>query len=133
LNTLENDGEVILDKKLVKNILLNLLSNAIKYSGENQSIICNVELRPKHMVMIVEDHGIGVPEHEQDKLFQRFFRAQNAANIQGTGLGLSIIKSYVELMSGNIEYTGAENKGSTFVVTLPRNMVSTKSLGSKLV
>ena len=72
------------------------------------------------ITLTVEDHGIGIPAGEQKHLFDRFFRASNAGDIQGTGLGLNIVKSYVELMDGNIEYRSKEGEGTTFTVTLPR-------------
>jgi signal transduction histidine kinase len=69
----------------------------------------------------VIDNGIGIPEDEQEKVFTRFFRAQNTENIQGTGLGLSITKRYVELISGTIIFTSKSNEGTTFIVEIPLN------------
>lgn len=109
------------DPHIVKNIMLNLLSNAIKYSGEGQRIWVNVQLPKDHLVLSVEDEGIGIPKAEHKNLFRRFFRANNVTNIQGTGLGLNIIRRYLDLIGGNITFSSEEGKGSKFVVTFPLN------------
>jgi signal transduction histidine kinase len=67
----------------------------------------------------IEDKGIGISEEDQQHLFERFFRAKNAINIQGTGLGLHIISKYLELMGGYIEIKSALNKGSVFTIYIP--------------
>jgi PAS domain S-box-containing protein len=109
-----------LDPKLVRRILMNLLSNAIKYSPENTDIHIKIEERNECISLEVQNQGIGIPEEEQDKLFERFFRAKNAQDIEGTGLGLHIIKQFVDLMSGTIDFKSKTNKGATFLVKLPR-------------
>lgn len=108
------------DKKTLKNILFNLLSNAIKYSEEG---IISVEISSDKQgtILKVKDKGVGIPEKEQKFLFQRFFRASNAENIQGTGLGLSIVKRYVDLLGGSIDFDSQENIGTTFTVVLPNS------------
>ena len=63
--------------------------------------------------------GIGIPKTEQKNLFSRFFRAKNATNIKGTGLGLNIVKSYLDLLNGNINFESRENVGSKFIVKIP--------------
>jgi PAS domain S-box-containing protein len=109
-----------LDPKLVRRILMNLLSNAIKYSPENTDIHIKIEERNECISLEVQNQGIGIPEEEQEKLFERFFRAKNAQDIQGTGLGLHIIKQFVDLMSGTIDFKSKTNKGATFSVKFPR-------------
>jgi PAS domain S-box-containing protein len=111
---------VYLDKQLLKNIMINLISNAIKYSPENSTI--NIEINAnENLVISVKDSGIGIPESEQQHLFERFFRAKNSTNIQGTGLGLHIVKKYTEMMNGSINFTSKENEGTTFFIQLPIN------------
>ena len=118
--------EVAVDAQLFRNILFNLLSNAVKYSTEDKDIIVEVDGIDENMVLKVIDHGMGIPEDEQSHMFERFFRAKNATNIQGTGLGLNIVKKHVELMGGNISYTSKLNEGTTFTITLPRNVSLTE-------
>jgi signal transduction histidine kinase len=109
-----------LDPKLVRHILMNLLSNAIKYSPKNKDINIRIEENDQYVSFEIKDQGIGIPEEEQDKLFERFFRAKNAQNIQGTGLGLNIVKQYVELMNGTIDFKSKTNLGTTFLVKFPK-------------
>jgi len=107
------------DPNILKNILLNLCSNAIKYTPEHKTIQLKSQLSNGKLSIEIEDQGIGIPEEEQKHLFERFFRAKNAANIQGTGLGLNIVKEYVQLLGGEIDFKSAEQEGSTFNLVLP--------------
>lgn len=107
------------DPQLLKNILLNLFSNAIKYSNENQKIEIQSALTESGLAIKIIDRGIGIPKEEQKHLFERFFRAKNASNIQGTGLGLNIVQQYVHLLGGDISFDSEENVGSTFQLRVP--------------
>ncbi|MFB6305531.1 MAG: ATP-binding protein, partial [Flavobacteriales bacterium] len=117
----ETDNKIVQDKKLLRNILINLLSNALKYSPENSSIDLEVypDKKNDNIRIDVIDKGMGIPEEEQDMLFERFHRAKNVVNTQGTGLGLNIVKNYLDLMGGEISFKSKENQGSRFSVTLP--------------
>ena len=114
------DKDVWIDKSLVKNILINLVSNAIKFTNENAAITILSLLINNHLVISVTDSGIGISEEDQQHLFERFFRAKNAMNIQGTGLGLHIVSKYLELMNGRIELRSKINEGSTFTIYIPQ-------------
>ena len=116
------EAKVLLDKNLTRNICINLLSNAIKYSEEGKIIIFKTDVEAGKLHISVTDQGIGIPESEQQHIFDRFFRANNAVNIQGTGLGLNIVKKYAELMGGQIYFTTEQGKGTTFHVTLPQSI-----------
>lgn len=111
--------EVYLDNKILKNILFNLVSNAIKFSPESKPIEVFTSVNDSFIEIKVKDNGIGIPEEDQEQLFQRFFRGQNAANIQGTGLGLNIVARYVELMNGNITFESKPEKGTIFIIKIP--------------
>lgn len=110
---------VQLDPKLLRHVFANLLSNASKYSPENTSIDVKITTNHKTVLIEIEDQGIGIPKEEQKDLFQRFFRAKNATNIEGTGLGLNIVKQYVKLMNGSVGFKSELNVGSTFYIVLP--------------
>ncbi len=110
--------EVFLDQNTLRNIMLNLISNAIKYSPENSAIEVLTVSNKEGLEILVTDHGMGIPEDDQQHLFERFFRAKNATNVQGTGLGLNIVKRYIDLMGGEISFTTKENQGTTFTVYL---------------
>jgi PAS domain S-box-containing protein len=116
---LRSDTVIFLDKKMLKNILINLFSNAIKYSEPGKPIDCFVEIKNNELWVSIQDHGIGIPEEEQQHLFTRFFRAHNAENIPGTGLGLNIVKRYIELMNGRINFESILGEGTTFHIHIP--------------
>ncbi len=107
------------DTRILKNIMHNLLSNAAKYSAPETCITVTVAAEDNQVSLAVTDTGMGIPEEEQNRLFEKFFRARNATAIQGTGLGLYIVKKYVELMDGTISFTSKMNEGTTFVIRFP--------------
>lgn len=116
----EGGDGVRLDKNLVKNIMINLLSNAIKFSPENAVIEVFCTITQDNFSLSVRDRGIGISEEDKQHLFERFFRAKNAVNIQGTGLGLHIVAKYLELMNGTIEMESTLNEGSVFTIHIPQ-------------
>jgi len=111
--------EVYLDQNVLRNVVINLLSNAIKYSAANQSVRLESSVKRKRLYLEVEDQGIGIPKAEQKHLFERFFRAKNAINLDGTGLGLNIVNKYLELLGGKITFESEEGKGTKFFVSIP--------------
>ena len=116
----EGNEEIFADPQLMKNILINLVSNAIKYSKDDGQITVSSAVTSERFELNITDRGIGIPLEDQKNIFDRFFRATNAGNIQGTGLGLNIVKKYVELMDGSISFVSSE-EGTTFTVSLPQN------------
>jgi len=108
------------DARILRNILFNLLSNASKYSPEGKPIhlSCRI-IGAKALEVSVKDEGIGIPEDDKRHMFERFFRATNATNIQGTGLGLNIVRRYLDLLNGNITFESEYTKGSIFTITIP--------------
>ncbi|MDX2002341.1 MAG: PAS domain-containing sensor histidine kinase [Chitinophagales bacterium] len=107
------------DKRLLKNILINLTSNAIKFSPEHAQIDLVVDRDNDDLLITVSDKGIGISEEDQQHLFERFFRARNAQNIQGTGLGLHIVSKYLELLSGSIRLKSEIGQGTSFTIIIP--------------
>jgi PAS domain S-box-containing protein len=108
-----------MDIALLRHILSNLISNAIKYSPQGSRIEVEVAKQTESVVFRVSDEGLGIPAEDQAHLFESFYRASNAANIQGTGLGLAIVKRSVERHGGTLEFVSEVNKGTTFTVRLP--------------
>lgn len=108
---------VIVDERILRNILFNLISNAIKYSDKD--ISCQISFEKEYFQFEIKDQGIGIPVEDQKYLFTRFFRAGNVTNIQGTGLGLNIVRRYVEILGGEISFVSEYNVGTTFVVKIP--------------
>ncbi|MCX8998146.1 ATP-binding protein [Rhizobiaceae bacterium BDR2-2] len=108
------------DAALIEQVLLNLLSNATKYSPEDTEVRVRVFANAGHVFCSVADRGIGIPEEDREKIFTRFFRAGNAANIPGTGLGLNLSRAIAVLHGGMLEFRPVEGGGTEFILTLPR-------------
>ncbi len=108
-----------LDEKLLRHILTNLLSNAIKYSNDGNPVHLELSCQNETVVFLVKDQGIGIPQEDQQQLFESFHRAQNVGNISGTGLGLVIVHKCVELHSGQITFASEAGIGTTFRVAIP--------------
>jgi signal transduction histidine kinase len=107
---------------LLEQVMENLVSNAIKYTPEGGEIEVRFSWSGLDEVEIeVRDSGIGIPESEQDKLFQEFFRASNAKRLtsNGTGLGLALVKQTVERHNGTMKLTSNEGEGTRVVIRLP--------------
>lgn len=122
INISQNSDEYNLhqDERILELILSNLLHNAIKYSHENSDINLIIYEHGKSLVFEVVDFGIGIPKDDQKYIFNRYFRAENVLNNHGTGIGLNIIKGHLENLGGTIRFKSKENKGSTFIVELPK-------------
>lgn len=110
------------DAAKMKRALHNLISNAVKYTRENTKVMVQYEVAPKHHRIIVADQGIGIPKEEQSRVFEGFYRASNAkaSGASGTGLGLYLIQTIMQQHHGSVGFTSEENKGTTFVLTLPK-------------
>jgi two-component system, OmpR family, sensor kinase len=119
----ENFGEHPLlmegDPKLLFQVLGNLLSNAIKYSPHGGLINVTARTDAEQVVVSVQDHGIGIPEADIERLFSRYCRGSNVSGITRTGVGLYLVKIVIELHGGEIGVESREGEGSRFTVRLP--------------
>jgi PAS domain S-box-containing protein len=111
---------VYIDKEMWEKIVLNLLSNAFKYTLKG-SITLSLTTGNGQVVLKVADTGIGIPEAELPKMFQRFHRVQNVVGrtYEGTGIGLSLVSELVKLHGGEIGVQSKERAGSVFTVSIP--------------
>jgi signal transduction histidine kinase len=107
------------DAARVEQVVTNLLSNALKY-GAGRPIEISVHGEPARALLVVRDHGVGIPEDEQDKVFGPFARATTARYHPGLGLGLWIVQQIVQASAGRITLESRAEEGSTFTVELPR-------------
>lgn len=116
------DGKLSIhsDYEKLRQVITNLIFNAFKYTPSG-SITLGIVREESHFKFYVRDTGIGIPEKEIDKIFERFYRASNVDKgaISGTGLGLSIVKELIELAGGNIWVESVAGNGSTFYFTIP--------------
>jgi PAS domain S-box-containing protein len=119
--THRGEDEVWLDPSLLKHIIGNLLSNAIKFSPEDSCINIETKIADSLLRLHIKDKGMGIPKEDQQHIFERFFRAVNATDVQGTGLGLHIVQKYTELMNGKIKFISEQGKGTEFFIEIKMN------------
>lgn len=119
----EGDYAMVGDRTQLKSALTNLIDNAIKYSPEAPQISVRLMAGVSNFEVLVRDRGIGMNEETVAQVFDRFFRATkgNIHDVKGHGLGLSFVKEIIEKHDGQIDVESAPGKGSTFIVTLPKN------------
>ena len=120
-NTLLKDNYVIYtDRIRIGQVLHNLISNAIKFTFEG-TIVFGCEMKEDNLLFFVKDLGIGIDQRNQEKIFDRFYRAEieTSMTIGGTGLGLAICKGNVELLDGKIWVESSLGNGSQFYFTIP--------------
>ena len=104
----------------IRQMIDNLVGNAIKYTPENGTIKVHLFMQENQIIFRVTDSGPGIPQEEQGKIFEKFFRASNRpADVEGSGLGLAIVKSIVESHQGRVWVESTVGVGSTFAVILP--------------
>ncbi|WP_217587431.1 cell wall metabolism sensor histidine kinase WalK [Lentibacillus saliphilus] len=120
---------VWIDKDKMTQVLDNIISNAIKYSPEGGVIHLVLKKQKRSVTVSIKDEGIGIPPEKQDKIFDRFYRADRARSrkLGGTGLGLAIAKELVDAHHGKIWVESKEGKGTTILFTLP--LISPKRRG----
>ena len=122
--TLAVEGESVtvgVPMSRLKELLFNLMGNGIKYSENGGTVTTRVRVEDGKAVISVEDHGIGIPEEDQSRVFERFYRVEKgrARKNGGTGLGLAIVKHITQLYGGTVGLESQVGKGSTFTVILP--------------
>ena len=134
------------DPKLLGIIFQNLLSNAAKYTPEKGSITIAIAQQEKGhtkgkgasgddcIQIIIRDSGMGIPRHQQDKIFTKLFRADNVrdSDTDGTGLGLYIVKSILDRVGGSNSFESEEGKGTTFEVIFPVSGMKPRKGAKKL-
>lgn len=116
------------DEDKIEKLLINIVRNAIKYTGKNGKINLQTEVGENEVRIIIEDNGIGIPEQDLPYIFERFYRVDKARSRTegGTGLGLSICKWIAEAHGGYINVQSKINKGTKFIVHLPKEHKKTQ-------
>jgi PAS domain S-box-containing protein len=116
----EKIPKISVDPKLTRIIIQNLLSNAVKYT-EKGKVAITVSEDKENILIKVADTGLGIPRHQQKRMFEKLFRADNVrvSNVEGTGLGLYIVKTVIDNVGGSIRFESKENVGTIFYVKIP--------------
>jgi signal transduction histidine kinase len=107
------------DASLLGQLFCNLLSNAVKYSPDGAHIEVAAAQEDAEIVVSIRDRGIGIPEEERERVFERYYRGSNTSGIGGSGVGLSLVRSIVDLHKGTISLESREGEGSCFTLRLP--------------
>ncbi|HRO48125.1 PAS domain S-box protein [Agriterribacter sp.] len=112
--------QVYVDKQMWEKIIFNLLSNAFKYTLKGKITVA-LFAQNNHVILEVQDTGVGIPQNELQRIFERFYRVQHVTGrtYEGTGIGLSLTHELVRLHGGTISVESGEGKGSTFRVSIP--------------
>ncbi|MDD5901171.1 MAG: ATP-binding protein [Lachnospiraceae bacterium] len=115
------------DEVKISLVFTNLIENAIKYNRDGGKVMVSLNADHKYFYVKIEDTGIGIPEEEQGRVFERFYRVDKARSREtgGTGLGLSIAKSAVQMHKGSIKVQSIPGVGSIFTVRIPLSFVLT--------
>ena len=118
----EAQAEAYADRERIGQVLINLLSNAINYSPPTEAVLVRVSAGPEAVSVSVQDRGGGIPQEQQARIFERFYRGsdQKQKPVPGLGLGLYIASQIVKQQGGHIEVKSEPGKGATFSFTIPR-------------
>jgi heavy metal sensor kinase len=107
------------DLHQLQRMISNLLDNAIKFTHSGGSVIMSLEKDDDRAVITIQDTGIGIPEPDRQRIFDRFYRCDQSRNTPGNGLGLSHVRAIVRAHGGDITVESSPGKGSVFIVVLP--------------
>lgn len=112
------------DFYLFEHVLINLIDNAIKYGHENVFIEISSFSEGSWDHLLIKDKGVGIPEDQLHRIFERFFRvdASRSSEVPGTGLGLSIVKHIIQKHEGKIKVQSNKNEGTTFILSYPKSL-----------
>jgi two-component system, OmpR family, sensor kinase len=119
------------DASLLNQVFGNLLSNAVKYSPDGGLIRLIAAQDGAQIVVAVEDQGIGIPERDRQRVFERYYRGSNTTGIVGSGVGLYLVSTIASLHKGSVELDSREGEGSRFTLRLPCNSIEVQSVRSE--
>ena len=115
----ESTPPVRFDPAAMTQAVVNLLDNAVKYSAQSRDIAVRLDVKGENVTVEVEDHGIGIPSSDHQKIFERFYRSQNESGKGGYGLGLFMVRHVMEAHGGKTEVESEPGRGSRFRLILP--------------
>lgn len=118
----DKNVSILSNRDYIKQVFLNLIDNAIKYTPDNRDIYVEVNYDKDDLSIKVHDNGVGIPNEDINRIFERFYRVDKARSrdVGGTGLGLAIVKHIVKNLDGTISVKSEFGKGSEFTVNIPK-------------
>lgn len=119
---LPTDAEAVFDAKWTDEAVFNLLDNAVKYTPAGGAVRVSASAYQMFSAIHVADNGPGIPEDEQPKVFQRFYRGSNNPTEEGVGIGLHLVRQIAEGQGGYVKVSSKPGEGSTFSLYLPREI-----------
>ena len=116
------NAEMKANRNRIRELVMNLCDNAVKYNKDHGKIVIGLSEKDGYAAIEVQDTGIGIPENEINRIFERFYRAKNSggATVNGTGLGLAIVKHIAALYEGELTVESREGEGSRFTVRMKK-------------
>ena len=116
-----NEFRLYTVSSVFQDVIYNLIDNAIKYNKENGEVFIHLDKDNQYFILSIKDTGIGIPVHDQERIFERFYRVDKSRSSQngGTGLGLSIVKHGVTTLNGIIELKSILHEGTEIKIKLP--------------
>lgn len=114
------DAEAVFDPKWTEEAVYNLLDNAVKYSPPGGSVTVSTSVYPMFSAIHIRDTGPGIPEEEQSRVFQRFYRGAKHKDEEGVGIGLYLVRQIAQGQGGYVKVSSQMGEGSTFSLYLPR-------------
>ena len=114
------DAEAVFDPKWTEEAVYNLLDNAVKYSPPGGSVTVSTSVYPMFSAIHIRDTGPGIPEEEQSRVFQRFYRGAKHNDEEGVGIGLYLVRQIAQGQGGYVKVSSQMGEGSTFSLYLPR-------------
>ena len=114
------DAEAVFDPKWTEEAVYNLLDNAVKYSPPGGSVTVSTSVYPMFSAIHIRDTGPGIPEEEQSRVFQRFYRGAKHNDEEGVGIGLYLVRQIAQGQGGYVKVSAQMGEGSTFSLYLPR-------------
>jgi PAS domain S-box-containing protein len=123
------------DPVLIRQVVTNLLSNALRYSDPDKTITITLEKKGGKAWFIIQDQGIGIPKDQQHRVYEKFFRTEEASkrSTSGSGLGMYLVKKIMDAIHGVISFTSAPGKGTTFRVGIPLRSATAHKGPQKLI
>lgn len=114
------NGHLIGNRDKFYQLSMNLIDNAVKYSNENGDVIVKIFDKDNYFTMEVQDNGIGIPQEDLPRIFERFYRVDKSRSTKGTGLGLAIVKHIVKLFNGEVDVYSKFGEGTKFIIRIKK-------------